>query len=794
MKKNSYPYFCKLLVFIPIGSVLYASSVHAEIFNKNRITLSQSHIKSKKSSLPKKKKSSITANSSENVSVTVSRFASHGADNVISKAIMAQFTPGINPLKVADRLPGVSFSSTDPLGIDTWGTSIYVRGFFMDQLGVTLDGIPLEEQIYQSVMGVNIIQAAISDDISRTTVSEGPGGVNVPSTSTLGGTLQFETSDPANKVGAKVSQGFGSYGSFRTYVRGDTGKLNASGTKAMVAYSRSDEKLWVGGGDQFQQQVDAKIVQPIGQNSNVKVFFNWSQLAEWGYQDQSLSILNGLGWRVSHLYPNYTQAYEYGLGNTSLPTTPAIEANGQSPYLYDGGQAEVDYTGGLNFDIALNDRLHWLSVVYGQSDTGHYTYSDYGTPSADTEAPFSEEVWQTRQERYGAVSSLRYEADHHTIDTGVWFENNDQQSGLFWYNEPTLGQGAPLKTVGPYTTYGAAFKQGYGFQWHTNNFTYHLEDTWHPLHNLRVVAGFKSMVATTVGGAQYNNPDFTGADNLAVGGLTASSAFLPHVGANWHFLPEHELYFDVAENMRSYQVQPYGGVGASPWSVQDQTTFLQLRKTIKPEKDWVYAVGYRYNGKYAQGSLAGYHADANNRLQAATAGTITNPVSTVVSSTVHINGVDAALTLTPIKGLALYNSVSYNHATYGSNFALENSGMTTQGKRLVNYPEFMYKANLSYTWKGLETHFDVHYYSKRYFSYTNDTSVPGYWLASTGARWNVGKVGFIKNLMFDFNIYNLMNSKYISMMGENGNPMSGDYQSLERGSIRQYFGTVSAQF
>jgi len=725
--------------------------------------------------------------------VSASRAVSRGAENVVSKAVMAQFTPGTSVLKAVDRLPGVSFSSTDPLGIDTWGSSIYIRGFFMDQIGVTLDGIPLNDQTYESNNGLNVIQASISDDIERSVLSEGPGGVDVPSTSTLGATLQFETSDPKDKAGGKISQGFGSYSSYRTYIRADTGKLNASGTKAYVAYSRSQEGKWMGGGDQFQQQVDAKIVQPIGHDSVIKAFFNWSDMQEWGYQDTSLAMLKTLGWRVPHLYPNYGLATAYAAGEVSLPTSDAIEANGDEPYLYDGGQAEVDYTGGLNLDLALTDRLRWRSTIYGTSQTGYYTYSDYETPSADTGAPFSEEVWQNRQERYGFTTSLNYHIAHHTIDTGVWFENNNQQADLFWYNEPLLGTGAPLKTVGPYDTYGKAFMQGYGFVWHTNNFTYHLEDTWRPLENVRISAGFKSMISTTAGGANYNNSDYTGADALPNGSMTASAAFLPHVGGSWHFLSHHELYFDLAENMRSYQVLP-NGVGNSLWSVQDQETFQQLRHTVKPERDWVYAVGYRYTDKYVQASLAGYHADASHRLQSATEGTITNPVSSVTQTSVHTNGVDASLTLTPFKGLTLYNSVSYNHSTYGGNITTADGIYYTKGKKVVNYPQFMYKANLSYRWKGLETHFDVHYYSKRYFSYTNDTSVPGYWLASAGARYNAGNWGLAKNITFDFNVYNLFNSKYISMMGENGNPMSGDYQSLERGSPRQFFGTVSTEF
>ena len=730
---------------------------------------------------------------SEALEVSSHRSVSRGADNVVSKAIMEQFTPGTSVLKAVDRLPGVSFSSTDPMGLDLWGSSIYVRGFFMDQLGATLDGIPLNDMTYQSTNGYNIVQAAISDDIERTIVSEGPGGVAVPSTSTLGGTMQFETGDPKDQLGGKISQGFGSYSSYRTYARFDSGKLNNTGTKFMTAYSRSDEGLWAGGGSQFQQQVDAKLVQPIGNNSVMKAFFNWSDLQEWGYWDTSLAMLDGLGWRTPHLYPNYGLAYNYAAGNVTLPTTDAINANGDSPYLYDGGQHEVDYTGGLNFDLELTDALRWPTTLYGTSQTGYYTYSDATVPSEGTGAPLSEEVWQNRQERYGFTTSFLYKIANHTIDTGVWYENNNQDAGLFWYNEPALGEGAPLKTVGPYNVYGRAFRQGYGFSWRTNNFTYHLQDTWRPITNLRITAGFKSMLATTAGGANYNNSDYTGVDALPNGGMTAASAFLPHVGASYRFLKNHEFYFDLAENMRSYQVTA-NGVGQSPWSVQDQDTFRRLQRNLSPEKDWVYAVGYRYTDKLIQASLAGYHADARNRLQTATEGTILAPVNTVVPTTVHTNGVDAAVTLTPIKGLAIYNSVSYNHSTYGGNINTSEGVYYTKGKKIVNFPQFMYKANLSYRWKGLETHFDVHYYSRRYFSYVNDTSVPGYWLASTGARYNFGKVGFAKNLSVDFNVYNLFNSKYISMMGQNGNPMSGDYQSLERGAVREFFGTVSAEF
>lgn len=65
---------------------------------------------------PQKKRSTAhvaRTGGNETMTISASRVASRGADNVVSKAVMAQFTPGTSVLKAVDRLPGVSFSSTD---------------------------------------------------------------------------------------------------------------------------------------------------------------------------------------------------------------------------------------------------------------------------------------------------------------------------------------------------------------------------------------------------------------------------------------------------------------------------------------------------------------------------------------------------------------------------------------------------------------------------------------------------------------------------------------------------------
>ncbi|WP_408874309.1 TonB-dependent receptor domain-containing protein [Gluconacetobacter tumulicola] len=274
---------------------------------------------------------------------------------------------------------------------------------------------------------------------------------------------------------------------------------------------------------------------------------------------------------------------------------------------------------------------------------------------------------------------------------------------------------------------------------------------------------------------------------------------MPHISADWYFIKHHELFFDITENVKSYPIAAYKQ-GASPFALSQSTyDLLQKQGGLKPETDWNYAVGYRFTDSLVQASLYAYHTNFKNRLQQITSGSIVNPISTVANvGGVTMNGVDAGLTLTPIRSLSIYNSISYNHATFDDNLVEPGVTYHLRGQQVVAYPRFMYKNSLSYTWKNFDTHFDTTYMGTRNFSYTGDMKVPHYWLESLGARYHFGSLGrgfgFVKDLTFEFNIYNLTNTKYIATMGENGLPMTGDYQSFLVGAPRQYFGTIRAGF
>lgn len=745
----------------------------------------------------------------EELSVQASRSTPHGSKTVLTAKMLERSVPGTNPLKVLAAQPGVMFQSDDPQGMDTWSNQFYMHGFMQNQIGMTLDGIPLGDQEFHSANGLSNTAAISSENIGHMDVSMSAGAEAVASTSNLGGSVEYFSADPSHKRGGTIAQTFGSNATYHTFVRLESGDLNKTGTRFYTSYMRNDLEKWKGGGNQFAQQVNAKLLQPIGQNSKFSVLFDYDEKQLQNYQDMSFDMLENGGYNLDNFYGvrnGYAKAYRSALSLNGLPggSLPAGYNKMSDPWdasYYDSATLSRDYLGGANLDLALTDRLRWKTVVYGHGQYGRAAWTNpYQSSPADADgdvAPLSEQITISHSQRYGVTSGVTYNVAHNVISAGVWYENFHNEIGRNGYALPVLGKGEPFNSMGslpsPYTTY-------WGQSFNSNSFTAYVQDTYHPLANISLHFGFKSLLQTVRGGEDANLYSYTNWDGLAAGSMTTAKAFLPHISGDWHFLRHHELFFDVAENVKSYPVSAYKE-GPSPWAVS-QSTFNQIRGGLRPETDWNYAVGYRFNDKLISASLYAYHTDFHNRIQQISSGTIINPVFSVANvGNVNMNGVDAGITLRPIKGLELINTVSYNHATYGSNIVEQGVAYATHGQQIVNYPRFMYKGSISYTWHGVDMHVDTQYIGKRNFSYTGDMKVPSYWVETLGARYQFGnmgrfnkQLGFMKNLTFSFDIYNLTNRRYIATMGEEGNPMQGDYQSFLVGAPRQFFGSLKADF
>src|SRR5471030_2063251 len=140
--------------------------------------------------------------------ITTVEVASHKTRSsvAINKSDMQKILPGINPLKALETLPGVSFQTADPWGNNEQNLSLFVHGFSGQQLGYTMDGVPLGDQQYGNYNGLSPQRAVISENVSSVILSSGAGDLATASTSNLGGAIETFSSDPSAKHNIAVQQ------------------------------------------------------------------------------------------------------------------------------------------------------------------------------------------------------------------------------------------------------------------------------------------------------------------------------------------------------------------------------------------------------------------------------------------------------------------------------------------------------------------------------------------------------------------------------------------------------------
>lgn len=714
-----------------------------------------------------------------------------------TRTMIANYVPGTSPLKILGQLPGVVFTSADPMGAYEWSARIYSRGFSENQLGFTLDGIPLGEQGYNTYNGLSSTRAVLTENLHDASISQGAGSVDVASTSGLGAAISFHTLDPSDKAGGLVEQTFGSNSAFRTFARVDSGVLNATGTKFSASFADSTIDKWKGYGANKYQQVNFKLVQPIGTRSSLTAYFNWANRQEVDNQDLSLNYIHTLGTRVDNYYPNYKAAYLAAQGTYTHGENLTNDPMDVS--YYESSGMRKDYFGYLTFKSDITSRLSVQASVYGDYDPGLSTFtSPYR--SSPNGAPLQLQGYSLDVQRVGFLTSAKYHIAHNHLSAGIWYENNQFRNDLHLYQDPLLGQGLPPDPT-TWLNPRDSFDHAYGYVFNTNTFQTYFQDTYDITSNLHVNAGFKSMLVTTHDGITGNDPSYTGYDTLPSGTKTAYSPFLPQVSANWRFTHNDELFFDFARNMRAFnQFGLSGGASASAWSVGDPAVFQQSMK-LKPEESNVYEIGYRHDDRYLSALLTGYRVNFQNRQQVVSSGPIIQLVGALNNvGGVTTDGVEASLTLHPfvnnrfLQGLSWYNSVSWNRSTFDNNFTDSNGLERIKGKQVPNYPSFMWKSSLVYRYGNASANLDATYMSRRYLSYMNDAWAPSNFIMNLGARYRFGGYGILQHITLEFNVYNLLNKSYIATVGEQGNPISGDYQSMLIGAPRQFFGTVRAEF
>lgn len=329
-----------------------------------------------------------------------------------------------------------SVVETSDAGTGVGYTSLRVRGSGGNRINVTLDGIPLNDAESQEMFWVDLPDLASS--VSSIQMQRGV-GTSTNGSGAFGASVNINTLTPPNTPGSELSFSAGSFNTFKTTVKGYTGKLGDHFSMAVRASMiKSDGYIKHGGSDIKSGAVSAAWTTPrTVVRANVLLGAERTGIAWWGVPQEMLATDR-----------RYNPAGEY------------VDANGVTRYYNDEVDDYLQNHYHLSVNHMITGKLTFNAALHLTTGKGYYeeqksdqTLSEYGMQdftikdTTITATDMVERKWMSN-DFYGAVWSLvrkgsvtdltlggginRYDGDH--FGKILWMQNaGPYYPGYEWY-------------------------------------------------------------------------------------------------------------------------------------------------------------------------------------------------------------------------------------------------------------------------------------------------------------------------------------------------------------------------
>lgn len=711
--------------------------------------------------------------------------------------------PGTSLQKVLNRLPGVNAQSVDALGTNEQSMSLSLRGFSTTRLGYTFDGVPLGDGAYNNYNGLSINRALISENFGGATLAQGIGNLGIASTSNLGGAIEYTSNDPSKTMGGRITQTIGSDMNRRTFARFDSGDYH--GFSMYLSGMRTTSDLWnhqTAYNKSTTQQFNGKAVYDFD-GGRITFFADTSRTSQADYFYLSKSgMARGLGWDWGGYAPNWQQAVGKAYCNKATYNAARCDKNGP------GLDADGGFTAG---QILRNDDLYYLAGDFFPADNvtvhtqayhhedkgeGHNwssgSWSNQGKPG---QLPIAFRNTLYGINRTGALLSLGWDISNHHLEGGLWYEHNDSDTSRYTSNVTGPRDLSSFTREQPDT---GVFAQR--TRWITKQAYVH--DTIKLLDDrLTIDAGVKSPHVTANAQALpgiAKKPILPTSNNqFATGKLSASKAFLPLAGARYQLAPGQEVFVGFAKNIAMFQGGPKLGPQAVSQAVWDS------QGTLRPEKSRSLEAGYRIERQQFQASAAVYKVRFDNRLlqynpcdsRQAIGSNCGNRFYNVGGVDSH--GVELTYLWTPSSHFQWYNSASFNRSTYANNYVQGGELQLTKGKIQTDTPSKLFASELTWTYGPWSASLRGKYTGKRYYTYTNDQGFGGFTAFDLGVGYDLGPIGFARDVRLSLNVTNLTGKRYASNLDPSAftptDPQGNDYV-FHASAPRQMFANLDLRF
>ena len=747
----------------------------------------------------------------------------------LSEEIIQRQAPGQTINETLNLVPGVSFTNNDPFG--SLGGSFTIRGFSSDRISQTFDGLPLNDSGNYALYTNQQVDPEI---IGSVTVSLGSTDVDSPTASAAGGTINILTKTPDLDFGVTTTLTYGNIISrgdpgdrnmYRFFAKVETGELTASGLRAFVSASRTEnESTFSNYGGVQKQQYNARIFQPLANgddfislaahyNAN-RNNFNGSTYRYTGEpsplqdpSDRFYTVSDGTPCTLDVAQPGVTDSYNscgtpferrYNPSNTgnirgasrftfndrlTLTVDPSfqyVKANGGGTSVGYEGASQGGFTGGLFTTDSRNAARPTRSTQYyyfGATDlNGDGDTQDFVTILSPS---------HTRTNRYGVIANLIYEmsdtqrvrlaytldhARHRQTGTAGSLYFNGEPVDVFPINDPLLDDQGIAPQKRNRLSFAILNQISGEYRGEFGNLVAQL--------GVRVPFFTRKLNQYCVTTDESGNVNCINGDAGTTAYLAANPNFvapvsdtykydkvLPNVGLTYNFTPEASIFASYAK-----------GLSVPGTDVLYGSLFVGVAPA--PETSDSFDLGVRYQSGDIQAQVTGWYNRYQNRLASAYDPILDRSVTRNLGA-VDKYGVDGSIAWQPAEPFLLYVFGSYLKSDINDDVQVGATAFApTAGKREAGAPKYSFGGRAQGGFGPLEVGIQAKRTGPRFLNDINTIELPGYTTVDADARLSLGY--FNDNLdkaYVQVNFINLLDEVYIGS-APTGLTTSGEFVNI----------------
>lgn len=701
------------------------------------------------------------------------------ARSEVNKSYLEKQLPTANPYQNINMLPGVNATSQDATGL--FGGTLSIRGFNNDQIGVTIDGTPVNDSGNYVVYPQEYVD---TENVEQIFVTQGSTDTDAPHIGASGGNIGIVSINPTDKAQVRAEQSFGDLRMYKSFARLNTGLFANGITKAYLSVSQAGVDKWRGAGKADRNHIDAKIVTKIAPGSQVSLGVMYNDAVNNFFKRDTLSDYQ-------------TQGYFYDYATTFPGRLTPVTGTAQNESTTVNGVSRSDY-----YRLQVNPFKNTIINAKGnfqlndswRLDVEPYYWHGYGNGSFGTTLQESSGTGVTKVQdlngdgdtldkilmyrssitktyRPGATVKLNWQNDRHKVAFGMWYERAEHlQTQPF---SKVDANGNPLDIWGE--SYLALDGNGNIYQGRNQKTITTVTQPFITDTISLINDKLKLTLGVRVPHVIRDGTNYASAGNSSY--FTISRTYgetLPSIGATYQLSPRQAVFANITKNFRTpvnYTLYESGNA-----------------QNLLAETSVNFDVGYRFQGEVLTSSATVFYTDFKNRQASskdATGSSITYNVGNVRNY-----GFELEAGTRPINGFGVYTSLTYTNSMMTSDFLTYDAAhnpvlLPTSGKTFVNAPTWLAGVGLSYTKNGFFSDFKTRYTGMRYSTLVNDEQIPGYVAADLTMGYHFKGASFLKNPMIRFNIANLLNRHYLNSI-ESTTPNAQTYGTAT-GTAPTYF-------